>query len=138
MTTRHITAAALVLATAVVAAPAVPAEDQPVKRTELMRVPIEGAEGKEGVVFTAEFAPGAVSARHSHPGQEFIYVLEGSLVLEPENPDKAPAVTLKEGETAMHPANEVHVGKNPNASAPAKVLVFMIAATDQPLAVQAE
>lgn len=137
MTRRHPTAAVLAVSMTIVAAPVALGQDQP-KRTELMRVPIEDAEGKEGVVFTVELAPGAVSARHSHPGQEFIYVLEGSLVLEPENPDKAPAVTLKEGETAMHPANEVHVGKNPNASAPAKVLVFMIGEAGQPLAVPAE
>jgi quercetin dioxygenase-like cupin family protein len=86
----HWTANVFALAVFVSVAPAAFGQEQPVKRTELLRAPLEAAEGKEIVVFTAEYAPGAASARHSHPGQEVIYIVEGALTLEPDNPDKAP------------------------------------------------
>jgi quercetin dioxygenase-like cupin family protein len=110
------------------------AQDEPVKRTELMRVPLETGEGKEGVVFMAEFAPGAVAPRHSHPGQEFIYVLEGSIELTPDDASKGPSGVLNQGEVAMNPANAVHTGKNVSDSGVTRVLVFMIADEGKPLA----
>jgi quercetin dioxygenase-like cupin family protein len=62
-----------------------PSSAQPeVKRTVVFKGDLEGAEGKEIVVFVAELAPGAVGAKHYHPGPEFFYVLEGTLAHEPE------------------------------------------------------
>src|SRR5262245_45352676 len=54
------------------------------KRTVLFRGDLEGAPGKEIVVFVADLAPGAVGSKHYHPGPEFFYVLEGTLAHEPE------------------------------------------------------
>src|SRR5688572_30351204 len=127
MSILHRTASVFALAVFVSVAPAAFGQEQPVKRTELLRAPLEGAEGKEIVVFTAEYAPGAASTRHSHPGQEIIYIVEGALTLEPDNPDKSPAGTLKAGETAVNPSNEVHVGKNTSTSERMVALVVLIA-----------
>jgi quercetin dioxygenase-like cupin family protein len=117
------TAATFVVATA-------SAQQQTGTRTELMRVPVEGLEGREDVVYTADFAPGAAAPRHSHPGQEFVYVVEGSLILEP---DGMAAQTLETGGTATQPAGHVHAARNASASAPTKVLVFILAEKGKPL-----
>jgi quercetin dioxygenase-like cupin family protein len=124
----------LAAAAAFVAAPA-SAQEPTVKRTELMRVPVEGLEGKEGVVYRADFAPGAVAPRHSHPGQEFIYVLEGSVVQER---DGMAAQTLEAGETTTQPPHHAHLVKNPSATEPARVLVFMTLGKGEPLAIPAK
>ena len=134
MGARHLVAAMLVVSVGFALAPA-SAQEQTVTRTELMRVPVEGLEGKEGVVYRADFAPGAVAPRHSHPGREFIYVLEGSLILEP---DGMAAQTLKAGETATQPAHHVHSANNPSASEPTRVLVFMTVGKGEPLAIPAK
>jgi len=51
----------------------------PVTQTELQRVALESASGREGVMYMADFAPGGVGGRHSHPGEEFLYVLQGGI-----------------------------------------------------------
>src|SRR5215217_5890608 len=66
-----------------------------VTRTELLREPISGVEGKEVVVFTAGFPPGGTAACHFHPGDETIYMLQGSLIIEP---DHGQALELKIGQ----------------------------------------
>jgi quercetin dioxygenase-like cupin family protein len=128
-------AASTLVLSAVLVTTSASGQEQTVKRTELMRVPVEGVEGKESVIYTADFAPGAMAPRHTHPGQEFVYVLEGSLILEPEG---KPAQTLKAGETATQPANHVHAARNGSASEPAKLLVILLAETGKPLVVPAK
>jgi quercetin dioxygenase-like cupin family protein len=51
---------------------ALKAQVPPIKRTELLRVDIKEAEGREGVMFVVDLAPGAVAGRHFHPGPEFL------------------------------------------------------------------
>jgi quercetin dioxygenase-like cupin family protein len=136
MMARHLIAGTLALAAVAVVAPVALGQQPPaVKRTELMRAPIEGVEGKEGVVYTADFPPGGVAPRHTHPGEEFIYVLDGTLVVEP---DGGPAETIKAGGTSTNPAGRVHTAKNPSATEPTKVLVFLVAEKGQPLATPAK
>ena len=60
------------------------AQPSPVTRTMLQQKDIEGMPGKEALVYVAEFTPGAASGRHFHPGPEVGYVLQGTLVLEPD------------------------------------------------------
>jgi quercetin dioxygenase-like cupin family protein len=103
-----------------------------ITRTEILRKPMSGLEGKEVVVFTAIIPPGGVASRHYHPGDETIYMLEGSLIFEP---DHGQPFELKAGEVAFNPAKHVHQAKNPSSSQPAKVLNFMIAEKGQPLAI---
>ena len=134
MSARHLTTGILALSVAFLAVPAA-GQEQTVKRTELMRVPIEGYEGKEAVIYTAEFAPGATAPRHSHPGQEFIYGLQGTLIIEP---DGGPAQTVTAGETVTQPPNHVHGARNGSTSEPGKALVFLLADKGKPLAIPAQ
>jgi quercetin dioxygenase-like cupin family protein len=107
------------------------AQDQPIKRTELQRSDLVGAEGKEVVVFQAEIAPGAETGRHFHPGPEYLYILEGTMILQP---DAHEPMTLTKGQSANNPAKHVHNGKNTSTTEPVKVLGFLISDKGQPLA----
>jgi quercetin dioxygenase-like cupin family protein len=106
------------------------AQQPPVKRTILQRVDLAGMEGKEGVMYVAEIAPGAQSGRHFHPGPEFIYIQEGSMVLESDG--EAP-VTMNAGDSRHMPARHVHNGRNVSTTTPTKVVVFLLAEKGQPL-----
>jgi quercetin dioxygenase-like cupin family protein len=106
-----------------------------VKRVELLRQPASGLEGKELVVYTAEVPPGGVAPRHWHPGDEAIYGLEGSLIIQP---DHGQAVDLKPGQIAFNPTKHVHAARNDSTSQSAKVVVFAIAEKGQPLAIPAQ
>lgn len=110
-------------------------QDQPVKRTDLLRAPIEGVEGKEVVAFMAEFAPGAKGQRHSHPGQEFVFVLEGELILEP---DQGSSETHTAGNMYVRPAQEIHSARNVSDTNPAKVLILMVTDSGQPSYIPAD
>ena len=86
--------------------------------------------GREVVTALAEFQPGATVGRHTHPGEEAGYVLEGTVVLEQEG---KPAVTLGVGRTFLIPAGTVHNATN-SSSAPARVLATYIVEKGKPLA----
>src|SRR5215475_13112248 len=102
-----------------------------ITRTEILRKPMSGLEGKEVVVFLADIPPGGVAGIHYHPGDEAIYMLQGSLVFEP---DKEKPFELKAGEITFNPAKHIHKATNQNPSEPAKILNCMIAEKGQPLA----
>lgn len=107
-------------------------DDQPIKRTELIRADVANSKGQETVLYIAEVSPGAEGARHTHYGDEFVYILEGTLVVKPDG--KEP-ITLKEGEAAhIAPADGVHAAKNGSASMPARVLVVLVMEKGKPLA----
>ena len=55
------------------------AQQQPIKRTELLKTAIEGMEGKEGVIYIAELAPGAAAGKHFHPGPSLLMSLMARL-----------------------------------------------------------
>ena len=107
------------------------AQDQPIKRTELLRADLAGAAGMEAVIYIADVMPGAAGGRHTHYGDEFVYILDGVLVV---TPDGKEPVTLKAGETAHLPPDVIHAAKNGSASASAKVLVFLAVEKGKPLA----
>lgn len=76
------------------------------------------AKGREAVQVLAEFAPGAAAGKHTHPGEEMGYILEGTLMLEVVGQKP---LMLKAGDTFFVPAGVVHDGKNVGKG-PAKVL----------------
>jgi quercetin dioxygenase-like cupin family protein len=102
-----------------------------VTRTELLRKPVSGIEGKEVVVFVADVPPGAIAGRHFHPGDEAIYMLQGALVFEP---DGGQPFELKAGQITFNPSKQIHKAKNTSSSESAKVLNCMLAEKGQPLA----
>jgi quercetin dioxygenase-like cupin family protein len=107
------------------------AQQEPIKRTVLLKTDLAGIEGKEGVLALAELAPGGATGKHIHPGDELVYVLEGSIIVEQEG---KPAVTLKAGEVGHNPAKLPHNGKNASPTAPAKAVVVYVVEKGQPLA----
>src|SRR5262245_4970256 len=86
--------------------------------------------GHEAVTAVAEFQPGATVGRHTHPGEEVGYILEGTIVLEQ---DGKPAVTLGPGRTFFIPAGTVHNATNRGAAS-ARVLANYIVEKGEPLA----
>ena len=108
------------------------AQDQPIKRTELHRSDLADVVGKEAVIYIADVMPGAEGGRHTHYGDEYVYVLEGTLVI---TPDGQQPITLKKGDVAhIAPKDGVHAARNGSNSEPAKALVFLVAEKGKPLA----
>lgn len=85
---------------------------------------------KHAVQARAEFAPGVAAGKHTHPGEELGYVLEGSILLEVAG---QPPRTVKAGEAFFVPAGVVHDGKNVGSGV-AKVLATYIVEKGKPVA----
>ena len=98
------------------------------KRFELQRGDLVAA-GREAIVVRAEFDPDGIVGRHTHPGEESSYVIEGTLLLEV---DGKPPVTLNAGEVFFIPAGIVHAAKNIGKTQ-AKVLATYIVEKGKPL-----
>jgi quercetin dioxygenase-like cupin family protein len=107
------------------------AQQAPVTRTMLQQKDLEGAAGREVIMYRAELVSGGAAGKHYHPGPELLYVLEGALILEP---DGHPPATLKVGESTHVPAKHIHNAKNASPTEPVKVLVFLVGEKGQPLA----
>src|SRR5207249_6008362 len=106
------------------------AQPVPFKATDLLKTDVVGMEGIEVVVTLVEVAPRATIGKHTHPGHEVAYVLEGSGVSEVEG--EAPAVR-KAGTVTYIPAKKVHESKNESANEAMKLLVFRIHPKGQPI-----
>src|SRR5262245_60389807 len=85
---------------------------------------------RHAVQALAEFVPGGVAGKHTHPGEELGYVMEGTLELQIEG---QPPRLVKAGESFFVPAGVVHDGKNVG-SGPAKVLATYIVEKGKPVA----
>ncbi len=120
-TTRIMAAAALIIASAL--APHVALAQQPgIKRTDLQRHDLS-VPGREAIQVRVELAPGAAFPKHSHPGEEIIYVLEGSLEYEVEG---KPPVTLKAGDVLFIPAGTIHSAKNVGSGNGAELATYIV------------
>lgn len=105
-------------------------------RTVLMKKDLEADPKKEVTVFIAEYKPGAKSGKHYHPGQEFIYVLEGQGVMEEVGKppvEMKPGVLLYFQSDPSNPAY-VHEATNSSKTAGMKLVVTLITEKGQPLA----
>lgn len=98
-------------------------------RTVLQKGDIS-APGREAVQVRAEFAPGVAAGKHTHPGEELGYVMEGTLQLEVEG---KPPVMLKAGDVFFVEAGRIHDGINVGAGN-AKVLATYVVEKGKPLA----
>ena len=92
------------------------------KRTDLQRHDLS-VPGREVVQARVELAPGTASSRHTHPGEEIVYVLEGSLEYQVEG--KAP-VTLKAGDVLFIPAGTIHAAKNVGSGNGAELATYVV------------
>lgn len=93
-----------------------------IKRTDLQRHDLS-VPGREVIQVRVDFAPGVAFGRHSHPGEEIAYVLEGTLEYEVEG---KPPVTLKAGEALFIPAGAVHAAKNVGSGNGAELATYIV------------
>jgi len=106
---------------------------QEAKVTELMSKDLTEFPGKEGLMITVEYPPGSVDPIHRHNAHGFIYVLEGSIVMQVRGGKE---VTLTPGQTFYEGPNDVHVvGRNASQTKPAKFVVFFVKDKGAPILV---
>jgi quercetin dioxygenase-like cupin family protein len=92
--------------------------------TPLLNKDLPDLAGKEVMMTTVVYPPGVASAPHRHDAHTFVYVLEGTVVMQVAG---GPAQTLGPGQTFYENPTDVHAtSRNASDSAPAKILVFMI------------
>jgi quercetin dioxygenase-like cupin family protein len=103
--------------------------------TPLMSKDLPDFAGKEGVMITVVYPPGASDPIHRHNAHAFVYVLQGSIVMQVRG---AKEVTLTPGQTFYEGPNDVHViGRNASQTKPAKFVVFLVKDKDAPILVPA-
>jgi quercetin dioxygenase-like cupin family protein len=110
------------------------AQQQPIKRTDLLKLDLVEIKDNEMHVWVADIAPSAATGRHSHPTPRFVYVLEGAVVLEM---DGKPPETFKAGQAFAEPPNAIHNFRNASTTEPAKALGFQYAGKGQALQINA-
>jgi quercetin dioxygenase-like cupin family protein len=81
------------------------------------------APGREAIQVRVDLAPGVAFGKHTHPGEEVIYVLEGTLEYQLE--DKPP-VTLKAGDVLFIPAGTVHSARNPGSVTGSELATYIV------------
>ena len=118
----QIMAMAALVAGAVLVPPGVQAQQSGVTRTDLQRHDLS-APGREAIQVRVDLAPGVAFGKHTHPGEEIIYVLEGSL--EYQVGDKPP-VTLKAGDVLFIPAGTVHSARNPGSATGSELATYIV------------
>src|SRR6202045_4974652 len=97
---------------------------QEAKVTELMSKDLTNLPGKEGLMITVEYPPGSSDPIHRHNANAFVYVLEGSIVMQVRGGKE---VTLTPGQTFYEGPDDVHaVGRNASKTKPAKFVVVLV------------
>jgi len=110
------------------------AQQEKIRRSSLLQKELEGIPGKVAAVFLIEIAPDTATGKHSHPGNEIAYILEGSASVEAGGNKP---ITRRRG-TVVHLApNEVHDVKNPSKTEPMKAIVFALYDKGKPTVVPA-
>jgi quercetin dioxygenase-like cupin family protein len=103
---------------------AAPTMAEDAKVNPIMMKDLTGVAGKEGTMLLVEYAPGGSTAKHRHNAHTFVYVLEGSIVMQVEGGKE---MTLGPGQTFYESPTDIHaVSKNASSTQPAKFLVFMV------------
>jgi len=98
------------------------AQQSGVNRTELQRHDLS-VSGREVIQTRVELAPGVEFPRHWHPGEEIIYMLEGSLEYQIEG---KPWVTLKTGDVLFIPARTIHAARNVSRASGAELATYVV------------
>jgi quercetin dioxygenase-like cupin family protein len=98
--------------------------------TPLMSKDLPECPGKEGLMITVVYPPGASDPIHRHNAHAFVYVLEGTIVMQVKGGKE---VTLTPGQSFYEGPNDIHVvGRNASTTKPAKFLVFLVKNKDAP------
>ena len=103
------------------------------KVTELVTKDLTNLPGKEGLMITVVYPPGSTDPIHRHNAHAFVYVLEGSIVMQVRGGKE---VTLTPGQTFYEGPDDVHVvGRNASQTKPAKFVVFLVKDKGAPILV---
>jgi quercetin dioxygenase-like cupin family protein len=122
MKTFQVAAMAALVTGAILAPLGAQAQQSGVTRTDLQRHDLS-APGREAIQVRVDLAPGVAFGKHTHPGEEIIYVLEGQL--EYQVGDKPP-VTLKAGDVLFIPAGTVHSARNPGNVTGSELATYIV------------
>jgi quercetin dioxygenase-like cupin family protein len=99
--------------------------------TDLMSKDLHNIPGKEGRMILVDYPPGSSDPIHRHNAHAFLYVLEGTIVMQVKGGKK---VTLKAGDTFYEGPDDIHlVGKNASQIVPAKFVVFLVKEKNAPV-----
>jgi quercetin dioxygenase-like cupin family protein len=110
-------------------------EPKDAKVTPLFSRDLTDFPGKEGLMITVEYPPGGSDEIHRHNAHAFVYVLEGSIVMQVRGGKE---VTLTPGQTFYEGPSDVHVvGQNASQTKPAKFVVFLVKDKGAPVLVPA-
>jgi quercetin dioxygenase-like cupin family protein len=113
----------------------IPLETKEAKVTPLFSKDLPEFPGKEGVMITVEYPPGSIDPIHRHNAHAFVYVLEGSIVMQVRGGKE---VILTPGQTFYEGPEDVHVvGRNASQTKPAKFVVFFVKDKRAPILVPA-
>jgi quercetin dioxygenase-like cupin family protein len=109
---------------------------QQAKVTELMSKDLTNLPGKEGLMIIVEYPPGSSDPIHRHNAHAFVYVLEGSIVMQVRGGKE---VTLTPGQTYYEGPDDVHiVGRNASKTKPARFVVLLVKDKGAPVQVPAK
>jgi quercetin dioxygenase-like cupin family protein len=133
MKTTRIIAIAVLIVGSGLALHVTQAQQPGIKRTDVQRHDLD-VPGREAIQVRVDFAPGVEFGKHSHPGAEIAYVLEGTLEYRLEG---EPPVTLKAGEALFIPAGTIHAAKNVGTGNAAELATYIVE-KGKPLVVMAE
>jgi len=112
-----------------------PLESKEAQVTPLFSKDLPDFPGKEGVMITVVYPPGSSDPIHRHNADAFVYVLEGSIVMQVRGGEEA---TLTPGQTFYEGPSDVHVvGRNASKTKPAKFVVFLVKDKSAPIVVPA-
>lgn len=109
---------------------------QEAKVTQIMSKDLTNVPGKEGLMITVEYPPGGSDPIHRHNAHAFVYVLEGSIVMQVRGGKE---MTLTPGQTFYEGPDDVHVvGRNASQTKPAKFVVFLVKDKGSPVLIPAK
>jgi quercetin dioxygenase-like cupin family protein len=101
--------------------------------TPLMTKELPDVPGKEAVMLTVEYPPGSSDPAHRHNADTFVYVLEGSIVMQVKG---SKPVTLTQGQTFYEGPEDVHVvSRNASTTKPARFVVVLVKKQGSPVVV---
>jgi quercetin dioxygenase-like cupin family protein len=106
------------------------------KVTTLFSRDLSDIPGKEGTMLIVEYPPGAADPVHRHNANAFVYVLEGSIIMQVKGSEP---ITLHPGQTFYEGPNDIHVvGRNASNTEPAKFLVILVKNKGAPIFIPVE
>ncbi|HVQ10129.1 MAG TPA: cupin domain-containing protein [Allosphingosinicella sp.] len=121
MIVKYLLASAVVLSAAAAAAQTPPPRPA-ITRADLLRHDLSLA-GHEAIQVRVDFAAGAVAPRHSHPGEELVYVLRGTLEY---RLDGRPPMTLRSGDVLFIPAGAIHAVTNSGTDSASELATYIV------------